>query len=109
MNRVVEILKNIRESRYFDIVVAEMGRKYVTDNTRFVPFEGDSEFYELVDYNNEEQKEFNRKFFKRVTELEEEEWVELWEILNGQDYKKFDPAKDWDDQFDGSGIKGWWD
>lgn len=32
MNRVVEILKNIRESRYFDIVETEMGRKYDTEN-----------------------------------------------------------------------------
>ena len=109
MNRVVEILKNIRESRYFDIVETELGRKYDTDNTRFVPFEGDSEFYELVDYNNEEQKEFNRKFFKRVTELEEQEWIELWEIMKGQDYDKFDKEKDFDDQFDGSGLRGWWD
>lgn len=63
----------------------------------------------MVDYNNEEQKQFNRKFFKRVTELEEEEWVELWTIIKGQDYSTFDKEKEFDDQFDGSGIRGWWD
>ena len=109
MNRVVEILKNIRESRYFDIVETELGRKYDTKNIKFIPFEGNSELHELVDYNNEEQKEFNRKFFKRVTELEEQEWIELWEIMKGQDYDKFDKEKDFDDQFDGTGLRGWWD
>jgi len=109
MNRVVEILKNIRDYRYYNIVETEMGRKYDTKNIKFVPFEGNSEYYEMVDYNDKEQKEFNRNFFKRVNELEEQEWVELWEIMKGQDYNKFDNEKDFDDQFDGSGLRGWWD
>lgn len=109
MNRVVEILKNIREYRYHDIVESEMGRKYDTENIKFVPFEGNSELHELVDYNDEEQKEFNRKFFKRIHELEEQEWIELWEIIKGQEYSTFDKEKEFDDQFDGSGLRGWWD
>jgi hypothetical protein len=42
MKRVVEILKNMREYRYHDIVEVEMGRKYDTKNIKFVPFEGNS-------------------------------------------------------------------
>ena len=34
---------------------------------------------------------------------------ELFVILKGQDYTKFDKDIDWYEQFDGSGIKGWWD
>ena len=49
------------------------------------------------------------------------EWDELFKILKGQDYKeyrklvKLDKKKEikndnlWDEWFDGSGIKGWWD
>lgn len=107
MNRVVEILKNIREYRYHDIVELELGPKY--DDIKFIPIKGNSELHELVDYNDDEQKEFNRKFFKRIHELEEQEWVELWTIIKGQDYTTFDKEKEFDDQFDGSGMRGWWD
>ena len=109
MNRVSEILKNIRENRYFDIVEKELGRGYNTKNIEFVPLEDKPDYFELVDYDSDEEKEFNNKYFERVTELENQEWNELWEILKGQDYDKFDKEKDWDDQFDGSGMRGWWD
>lgn len=109
MNRVVEILKNIREDRYFDIVEVEMGKRYNTKNIEFVPCEDNPDYYELVDYDNDEEKEFNDKYFERVTQIENEEWNELWEILKGQDYEKFDKVKPWDEQFDGTGMKGWWD
>jgi len=109
MNRAVEILKNIREHRYFDIVEAEMGRKYNGKKFEFVPCEDKPEYYELIDYDTDEEKEFNDKYFSRVVELEEEEWSELWEIIKGQDYTKFNKEEDWDNQFDGSGMRGWWD
>ena len=109
MNRAIEILKNIRESRYFDIVEKELGRSYNTKNIEFVPLEDNPDYFEMVDYDSDEEKEFNDKYFERVTQLENQEWIELWEILKGQDYEKFDKEKDWDDQFDGSGMRGWWD
>jgi|688.fasta_scaffold309554_2 hypothetical protein len=109
MNRVVEILKNIREERYFDIVEVEMGYSPYHENPKFVPVEDNPDFFELVDYRTEEEKELNQKYYNRINELEEQEWQELWSILRGQDYKKFDVEKDWDEQFDGSGMKGWWD
>lgn len=109
MKRVSEILKNITEDRYFDIVEIEMGRTYDSSGIDFVEIDDEPELYELVDNNAIEQKEFNKKFFERVRELEELEWNELWTILKGQDYKQFSKEKDWDDQFDGSGMRGWWD
>lgn len=109
MKRVVEILKNIRECNHFDIVEAEMGRKYNTKKIKFVECEDNPDYYELVDFDNEEEKEFNNKFFKRVNELEEEEWVELWETLKGQDREELAKSENWDEAFDGSGLRGWWD
>jgi hypothetical protein len=29
--------------------------------------------------------------------------------MQGQDYDKFKKAKDWNEQFDGSGLRSWWD
>ena len=47
--------------------------------------------------------------FDRAREIEEEQWAELYEILKGQDYTKFDKEVDWYKQFDGTGLRGWWD
>jgi hypothetical protein len=109
MKRLVEILKNKREDRYFDIVEKEMGYEPLFNNRKFVPLEENPDLFELVDYSSEEEKEMNRKYYNRVNELEEQEWNEFWEILKGQEYSKFDKERDWDEQFDGSGIQGWWD
>lgn len=109
MNRVVEILKNIREDRYFDIVEKEMGYSPFNEKPRFVPIKENPNLFELVDSSSEEEKELNKKYYFRVHELEEQEWVELWTIMKGQDYTAFDREKDFDEQFDGSGLRGWWD
>jgi hypothetical protein len=47
--------------------------------------------------------------FERSSEIEEQEWNELLSILKGQDTTKFDKNLDWYEQFDGSGLKNWWD
>lgn len=106
MKRVVQILDNISEYKYFDIVELELGRRFIS---WFSTKEIDDENFELSSDDSDEQKEFNLKFFNRVTELEEQEWNELWEILKGQNCSKFSKELEFDDQFDGSGLRGWWD
>jgi hypothetical protein len=68
-----------------------------------------------------EIKETNRKIFELANELEKKEWEELFSILKGQDHTAFimlcDRAKTeghasedlWDQWYDGSGMKHWWD
>jgi hypothetical protein len=109
MKRLVEIIKNIREDRYFDIVEVEMGRGILSTGFEFKESDIHPDYFELEDGNSEEEKEFNNKYFSRVRELEELEWKELWEIVRGQDYEKFDAKEDWNSQFDGTGMRGWWD
>ena len=65
--------------------------------------------------------EHNRKVYNRANELEEQEFEEIWVILKGQnkdDFKEIykdlsDEEKmkydHWENWFDGSGIKNWWD
>ena len=109
MRRVVEIIKHIREDRYFDIVENEMGRGSDSPNFEFVPCDDKPGFFEMVDLGTEEEQEFKDRYFERIRELEESEWNELWDILKGQDYETFDKEKKFDEQFDGSGLRGWWD
>jgi hypothetical protein len=66
-------------------------------------------FSKLVDNLTLEEETHNRKVFDRSKEIQEKEWSELFVILKGQDYTKFDKNIDWNEQFDGSGLRGWWD
>ena len=74
-------------------------------------------FCQLVDNETPEEKEHNSKVFKRAREIEEQMWTELWDILKGQTHSHFevfldkskDKEKAWDNWFDGSGLRGWWD
>jgi hypothetical protein len=109
MRRATEIIKNIREDRYFDIVEAEMGRGLSGFNYDFIPLEDKPSFLEMVDKDSDEEQEFKRKYFAKIRELEEIEWNELWEILKGQHPSVYENEGNWDDIFDGSGMSGWWD
>jgi hypothetical protein len=107
MRRVVELIKNYNDSTYIELAEKELGELFHRD---FEFEESEVEgYYELVNNLPPEQKEHNRKVFDRAGEIEEQEWVELWETLKGQNYKNFDKDKSWNEQFDGSGLKGWWD
>jgi hypothetical protein len=109
MNRVVEILRNIRESAYFDLVEAEMGRGYDVSGQKFVPLKENPDYYDLVNNCSEEQKDFNDRYFKRVNQLEEQQWNELWDIMKGQDTTNIPTQLDYDTFYDGSDMRGWWD
>jgi hypothetical protein len=108
MRRVVELIKNYNEDNYIDMAEKELGELILHDwEFEYVPDKPDCS--QLVDKDTPEEKEHNRKVFDRAREIEKQEWDELFVILKGQDYTKFDEDIDWYEQFDGSGIKGWWD
>lgn len=107
MRRVVELIKNCNDSTYIELAKKELGELFHCD---FEFEESEVEgCYELVNNLPPEQEEHNNKVFDRAREIEEQEWIELWETLKGQNYKNFDKDKSWYEQFDGSGLKGWWD
>jgi hypothetical protein len=56
-----------------------------------------------------EEADHIKAVYKRTQKIEEEEWDELMLILKGQDYSTFDPSKDFYEQYDGTGLKTWWD
>jgi hypothetical protein len=108
MRRVVELIKNYNEDNYIDMAEKELGELILHDwEFEYVPDKPG--FSQLVDNDTDEERVHNRKVFDRAREIEKQEWDELFLILKGQDYTKFDEDIDWYEQFDGSGIKGWWD
>jgi hypothetical protein len=73
----------------------------------------------MVDKETDEEKEHNSNVFARSREIEDQMWAELWTILKGQEYSDFDKIKGdakmkeqddlYNNWFDGSGLRGWWD
>lgn len=117
MQRAIQILKNIIDDNYIEMAEAELGEMVYHE----IEFEKVGDNFKLVDKDTPEEKEHKRKVYSRASEIEEQEWKELWRIFEGQDpneYKEFlkqhSPEEQgkrdsWNDWFDGTGMRGWWD
>ena len=108
MRRAVQLIKNYREDLYLDMAEKELGEMFYNE-IEFEECPDRPGYSQLVDNDTPEEKEHNMKVYKRAREIEKQEWNELFQILKGQDYSKFNKKTDWNEQFDGTGLKGWWD
>jgi len=108
MKRAIQLIQNYNNDSYIEMAESELG-EIIHYPWEFEGVEGKNGVSRLVDKETDKEKEHNSKVFKRAREIEESEWVELYEILKGQDYSKFNKEEDWYKQFDGSGMRGWWD
>jgi hypothetical protein len=128
MQRLLYLLENKIDDKYIDIAEKELGYDLVLHDWKFKEIDrldSDREpLYELIDKDTPEEKEKNNKIFDKAREIEEQQWNEIWEILKGKNYgdgseqlldvvqeKSItdNKEKDWNDWFDGSGLRGWWD
>jgi len=110
INRVIEIIGNIRENNYLSKAELELGEIILRNNWMFTDEE-----------ENPEIIEHNKKIYDRADVLEELEWNELFDILKGQNFDEYKTLMDkkspeeknkmnvWNDWYDGSGIRNWWD
>ena len=108
MRRSSQLIKNYVEGSYIEMAESELGELILHD-WEFEPSPDNPNCSRLVDKDTPEERAHNKKVFKRSSEIEEQEWNELLSILKGQDTTKFDKDLDWYKQFDGSGLKNWWD
>jgi hypothetical protein len=108
MRRVIKLIQNYNNDSYIEMSESELG-ELIHHPWEFEDIEDKPGFSRLVDKETEEEKEHNSKVFERSREIEESEWNELFELLKGQDYSKFNKDEEWSEQFNGSGLRGWWD
>ena len=120
MQRAIQILKNIIDDNYVEMAEAELG-KLVMHDWEFEDVPDRPGYSKLVDNETASEKRHNRKVFNRARKLEAMEWNELWKIFEGQNiqgYKKLSKSlkpeehknRDvWNEWFDGSDMRGWWD
>lgn len=109
MKRAIQLINNVRSDEYVKVAEKELGELKNSDwlwNDR---------------EDTDEERIHNKKVFERAREVEDSEWNELWSIIQGQNVKEYseiyssktDEEKKegdvWNNWFDGSGIKGWWD
>jgi hypothetical protein len=78
-------------------------------NVRFEQLKDRSDLYEMVNDITEEEKKINEQILRRAHDMQKKGWKELMHLLKGQDYSKFNKKSEFLAQFDGSGIRGWWD
>jgi hypothetical protein len=108
MRSASQLIQNYINDSYSEMAESELGELILHD-WEFEDIPDKPGFSRLVDKETPEEKEHNTKVFKRAHEIESQEWNELFEILKGQDVNKFHKDYDWEKQFDGSGLKYWWD
>jgi hypothetical protein len=124
MRRAADLIKNYNEDLYLDMAEAELG-EISFNKPLFEQDEDNPDYYRMVDQDTPEESEHKKKVYARKREIEEQEWNELWTIIRGQDmdefrafYKKVKSGEaddfekeqgEWDNWFDGTGMKGWWD
>jgi hypothetical protein len=125
MQRLLYLLDNKINDKYVDIAEEELGYELVLHEWEFMEIDRLDTYgeplYEIIDKDTAEEKEANKKIFDRAREIEEEQWNEIWEILKGQDIDNYldilqnksineeSKENDFNNWFDGTGLRGWWD
>ena len=109
MKRAAELLQNFSDENFTEQAEAVLGELIIYP-IEWKPSETHADCFEIVEKENDEEKAHNRKVFNRAREIQKEQWIELMEILKGQDVEKYNPEEiDWNDWYDGSGLQNWWD
>jgi hypothetical protein len=116
INRALILLNNRLSDNFVEQAEKELGQLHLKDMD-FEPTEDGN--YRLIDNDTKEEKEHNRRVFKLASTIDDKEWRELWNIFKGQsmlDFKKYvktlpkeEQETAWDNWFNGSDMRGWWD
>lgn len=116
IRRTIKLLSNRLDDTYINQAEAELGALIMRD-WEFEPTEDGN--YRLKDTETKEESEHNKKVFKLAQTIDDREWRELWNTFKGQsmlDFKKHmkelpkeEQANAWDNWFNGSDMRGWWD
>ena len=99
MNRAIEIMLIHENDLFLEVAEKVLGYEYKIE---LYNKEGETN----LTYND---KEKNTALIKKSAEIEEDLWIELLDILDGQDLSNVKTEEEWKKRFNGSGFKTWWD
>jgi len=116
IRRAIQLLDNRLNDNYVEQAEKELG-ELIHRDWQFEPTEDGN--YRMIDNDTKEEREHNRKVFKLASTIDDREWRELWNIFKGQsflDFKKYTKTlpndkleSAWDEWYNGSDMRGWWD
>jgi len=116
IRRAIQLLDNRLGDNYVEQAEKELGPLHLKPMD-WEPTENGN--YKLIDNDTKEEREHNRRVFKLASTIDDKEWRELWNIFKGQsmlDFKKYvktlpkeEQQTAWDNWFNGSDMRGWWD
>ena len=118
-SRLKKVAKMRRLSYLIDVCVndtfieeaeKELGFEYVYYPFEFEEISGEKDLYELKQNETPEHKANNSKILNRSHEIQKEYWEELCTIIKGPDYDELRNSEEgWDEKYDGSDLRAWWD
>lgn len=120
IRRAVELMRLHIEEDFISWAEEEMGETLIDSQIYFEKIE-DSDMSVMKDRLTDEEREHNGRIYNRANDIAKDTWMELFEILRGQDIRIYqilmelengDRSKQsdvWNAWFDGSGLKHWWD
>jgi len=118
-SRLKKVAKMRRLSYLIDVCVndtiieeaeKELGFEYVYYPFEFEEISGSEDLYQLKQNENPTDKENNSKILKRSHQIQKEYWEELCAIIKGPDYDELRNSEEgWDEKYDGSDLRAWWD
>ena len=120
MRRLSYLINVCVNDAFIEEAEKELGLEYYYGRFEFEEIEGETsdnplgekgeKLYRLKEDETPEQKENNLKILTRSHQIQKEYWEELCAIIKGPDYDIFkDSTKDWDELYDGSDLRAWWD
>jgi hypothetical protein len=101
MKRLQYLLYCRFEYNYIDLAEEELG-KLPTNPFRFEKLDDGSDRYVMKSNLTEEEQDHETKVYDRASEIEKQQWDEIIEIIKGKVIINF--KRD----FDGTGIRNWW-
>jgi len=106
MKRLSYLIDICVNDKFIELAEEELGELKFYD-WDFEPVEGEEDLHQIKDNSTPEEKAHFRSVFSRAREIEKEHWEELCNIIKGPDYDNI--VGDFDEWYDGTGIKAWWD
>jgi hypothetical protein len=101
MKRLQYLLYCRFEYNYIDLAEEELG-KLPPNPFRFEKLNDGSDNYVMMSNLTEEEQAHETKVYYRANEIEKQHWNEIIEIIKGK------VIIDYERDFDGTGIRNWW-
>ena len=120
IRRAIALMDLHLEERFIDWAEEDLEEKLVDRGIYFEKQE-DGDYSVMKDRLTDSERDHNGRIYARAQEIATETWMELFEIIRGQDLRAYTVLVDlyrddyrmqsnlWGDWFNGSGLKHWWD